>query len=278
MVHVSSTMWRTKNQPSNSISCDDNALHLLVLVAGILYREIQVTSPFSIWSCVLNGCFERKKFLNGQIAFEEHWRLQSWTLDPTLHQCSIHLGSVSLWGNHPVSHRSTGRLVGRLNNGRAKQNLGGENKLTGHRALYIYIYIDAHEPKAKQSGPAPSHSLTCLLGRLPKDLVTYTVMNLQHRPWDPDIPHAWAQWRRKGDDHIKQEAYPLTTNVRKREFRGIIGQSPSVSKSNWDMGEPTHTLGPCWMSKPLPPRNQCTGWFAPVVQLVIWCDLPALSY
>jgi hypothetical protein len=30
-----------------------------------------------------------------------------------------------------------------------------------------------------------------------------------------------------------------------------------------DLGEPTHTLIPCWMSKPLPPRIQCTGWFAP---------------
>ena len=26
------------------------------------------------------------------------------------------------------------------------------------------------------------------------------------------------------------------------------------------MGKPTHTLVPCWMPKPLPPRNQCTGW------------------
>ena len=27
------------------------------------------------------------------------------------------------------------------------------------------------------------------------------------------------------------------------------------------LGEPNHTLVPCWMPKPLPPRNQCTGWF-----------------
>ena len=26
-----------------------------------------------------------------------------------------------------------------------------------------------------------------------------------------------------------------------------------------DLGKPTHTLVPCWMPKPLPPRNQCTG-------------------
>ena len=33
MVHVSSTMWRIKNQPSNSTSCSDNVLPLLILVA-----------------------------------------------------------------------------------------------------------------------------------------------------------------------------------------------------------------------------------------------------
>ena len=30
-----------------------------------------------------------------------------------------------------------------------------------------------------------------------------------------------------------------------------------------DLGEPTHTLAPCWMPKPLPPRNECTCCFAP---------------
>ena len=29
------------------------------------------------------------------------------------------------------------------------------------------------------------------------------------------------------------------------------------------LGEPTHTLIPCWMPKSLLQRNQCTGWFAP---------------
>ena len=70
MVHVSSTMWRIKNQPSNSTSCSDNALHLLVLVTCNLYWGLQVTSSFSIWGCILKG----------QITFEGHWRHQSWTL------------------------------------------------------------------------------------------------------------------------------------------------------------------------------------------------------
>ena len=43
-------------------SCSYNALCLLVLVTGILYWGLQVTSSFSIWGCVLKGCFERGIF------------------------------------------------------------------------------------------------------------------------------------------------------------------------------------------------------------------------
>ena len=80
MVHVSSTMRRIKNQSSNSTSCNDNALRLLVLVAGMLYWGLQVTSSFWIWGCVLEGCFKRGIYLKGRIAFEGHWRLRFWTL------------------------------------------------------------------------------------------------------------------------------------------------------------------------------------------------------
>ena len=62
MVHVSSTIWRIKNQPPDSTSCSDNALHLLVLVAGRLCWRLQVTSSFSIWGCVLEGSFVRGIF------------------------------------------------------------------------------------------------------------------------------------------------------------------------------------------------------------------------
>ena len=62
MVHVLSTMWRMTNQPSNSTSCSDNALRLLVLVTGRLHWGLQVTSSFFIWGCVLKGCFERGIF------------------------------------------------------------------------------------------------------------------------------------------------------------------------------------------------------------------------
>ena len=62
MVHVLSTLGRIKNQPSNSTFCIDNALRLLVPVAGRSYRGLQVTSSFSLRSCVLKGCFERGIF------------------------------------------------------------------------------------------------------------------------------------------------------------------------------------------------------------------------
>jgi hypothetical protein len=62
MIHVVNTMWKIKNQPSNSASCSDNVLRLLVLVVDWLYWGLQVTSSFSIWGRVLKGCFERGVF------------------------------------------------------------------------------------------------------------------------------------------------------------------------------------------------------------------------
>ena len=77
-------MCRIKNQPSNSTSCSDNALHLLVLVAGIFYWGLQVTSPFSILGCVLKACFERGRYiLKGIEDFNlEHWahRIGGWKM------------------------------------------------------------------------------------------------------------------------------------------------------------------------------------------------------
>ena len=63
MVHVSSIMWRMKNQPSNSASCSDKCPTLVVFVLCKLYWGIQVmTSSFSIWGRVLKGCFVRGLF------------------------------------------------------------------------------------------------------------------------------------------------------------------------------------------------------------------------
>ena len=103
MVHVCSTIWRTKYPPSNSISCSGNALRLLVLVTDISYWGLQVTmsSSFSIWGCVLKSCFERGRYiLKGQIAFKRHRRLQSWTLVEIF--CLINIVFPSSNGWHRV--------------------------------------------------------------------------------------------------------------------------------------------------------------------------------
>ena len=74
---------------SNSTSCSDNALRLLVLVAGRLYEGLQVTSSFSIWGCVLKGCFERGIFwrpnssrLKGIEDFNLEQQVRPWWLGP----------------------------------------------------------------------------------------------------------------------------------------------------------------------------------------------------
>ena len=35
-----------------------------------------------------------------------------------------------------------------------------------------------------------------------------------------------------------------------------------------DLSKPTYALVPCWMPKPSPIRNECTGWFALVIYLL----------
>ena len=78
-------MWRIKNQPSNSTSCDDNALRMLV---GPCDRHITLMASSGVFIFNLGlrfeGLFWGRYILKGQIAFEGHWRLQSWTLVPPL--------------------------------------------------------------------------------------------------------------------------------------------------------------------------------------------------
>ena len=65
-VHVSNTMWSIKNQPSNSPSCSDIALRLLVLVVGNLYWGLQSdVFVFNNWGCVLKGCVWERCILKG---------------------------------------------------------------------------------------------------------------------------------------------------------------------------------------------------------------------
>ena len=57
--------------------------------------------------------------------------------------------------------------------------------------------------------------------------------------------------------HGIYEVYPMTSWWHWSTFR---------FPSKWnckDLGKPTYTLVPCWMSNPWPPRNECMGCFAP---------------
>ena len=82
MVHVSSRMWRIKNQPSNSTSCSDNELRLLALVTDILYQGLQVIFSFSIWGCILKGYFERGIFWRTKLCLKgiEDFNLEHWVV------------------------------------------------------------------------------------------------------------------------------------------------------------------------------------------------------
>ena len=65
-VHVSSTMWRSENQPSNSTSCGDCALlRWLVLVTGKLYWGLQVRSSFCNMGLRFEGLVLREVYFEG---------------------------------------------------------------------------------------------------------------------------------------------------------------------------------------------------------------------
>ena len=71
--------------------------------------------------------------------------------------------------------------------------------------------------------------------------------------------------------HMAQLCYPTSVFScwgRKADMWWVVQKKLKVvaakaSHLTCDLGEPTHTLVPCWMPKPLPPRNQCKGWLAP---------------
>ena len=104
VVHVSSTMWRIKNQPSNYTTYSDNALHLLVLVTGRLYWGLQVTSSFSIWGCTVKGCFEVGVFWRAKSRLQD---FEDFNLEHC--QCSKGLSfAVLYWSPHFSSIMQSG--------------------------------------------------------------------------------------------------------------------------------------------------------------------------
>jgi hypothetical protein len=80
LLHVSITMQKFKNRLSNSTSCSDNALRLLVLVMCKIYWGLQVAFSFWIWGCVLKGCFERGMFWRAKSRLKgiEDFNLEHW--------------------------------------------------------------------------------------------------------------------------------------------------------------------------------------------------------
>ena len=86
IVHVSSTLWKIKNQPSNSTSCSESTLRL----AGSCGGQIMLRTSSDVLIFNLGLRFERlfweRYILKGQIVFEGHWRLQSWTLAKPLQE------------------------------------------------------------------------------------------------------------------------------------------------------------------------------------------------
>ena len=67
MVHVSCTMRRTKNQPSNFISCSENALRLFVLLA--IPISVQDRSPHM--SFILKGSSILALLLKGLVRIQD---------------------------------------------------------------------------------------------------------------------------------------------------------------------------------------------------------------
>jgi hypothetical protein len=90
-----------ENQPSNSTSCSDNALCLLVLVASKLYWGLQVRSSFSIWGCIMKGCVEGGMFWRAKSRLKgiEDFNLEHWPFGRShmRSQVPLALASPNIW-------------------------------------------------------------------------------------------------------------------------------------------------------------------------------------
>jgi len=60
--------------------------------------------------------------------------------------------------------------------------------------------------------------------------------------------------------HLNLNTWWTIYHVRTNSYEELKWQGWIGAKG---LGEPTHTFVLCWMPKPLPPRNRCTGWFTP---------------
>ena len=76
IIHVSKSIWRIKNQPFKSTSCSDNAS----CSGQFILKTSRDVFIFNL-GLHFEGLFWERYILKGQITFEGHWRLQSWTLE-----------------------------------------------------------------------------------------------------------------------------------------------------------------------------------------------------
>ena len=65
----------------------------MTMHVGSCSEQIIVRIPSDAWVCVLKGCCKRY-ILKGQVVFEGHWRLQSWTLDGRANSNCAHISFV----------------------------------------------------------------------------------------------------------------------------------------------------------------------------------------
>ena len=104
VIHITNTVWRIKNQPSNSTSCIDHALRMLVLVLVSILRTSSDVFILQFGVAFRRVVWERY-ILKGQIALEGHWRLQSSTLLITYDTLRIYF-EVQGFGKHRESFSS----------------------------------------------------------------------------------------------------------------------------------------------------------------------------
>ena len=100
---------------------------------------------------------------------------------------------------------------------------------------------------------------------------------IQHssRWWESTKDGHTSNQLSKEKGHKSRNFFPKTSTWQMKK-----GEKKKKKKKTWEnlegykckrgLGKPTHTLVPCWMPKPLPPRNQCTGWFAPACKRWAW--------
>jgi hypothetical protein len=116
----------------------------------------------------------------------------------------------------------------------------------GHRLHHIFIRLGLAFPTS--SSLLGLHVHTCV-GTLPRRELNVT------KPGHFSHCVFFGMWKNSIDELGNNES---DANLKICNIDRVL-----LVPNEEDLGVPTHTLVPCWTPKPLPPRNQCTGWYAP---------------